>query len=128
MNTQLLLTFTNYDSVESTVDQIQDNYKLLDNRIFVLKNAKNQKDFFLTYNIIKESYKSTLIDTISVHRKKETNTIYTINAVNTVILQKVGVMDTTFQINWNEYRNSLLLTNEYGIKVTPTKLDRIIEI
>jgi hypothetical protein len=80
---------------------------------------------FLTYNVEKAEYHNRVPKTISVHRKKETNTLYTINSINKIILDKTGVQDPTFQLDWSEFRNTLLLTDNYGVKIVPTQLDRI---
>ena len=48
---------------------------------------------------------------------------------NTIIRQKNGgVLDKTFPIPWDEYRNSLLLTNENDLNVIPTRIYSIIDI
>jgi hypothetical protein len=53
------------------------------------------------------------INTISVHRKKETNTLYTVNALNEIIQRlNNGVLDKTYQLEWYNYQNSLLLTDD----------------
>jgi len=128
MKTQLLLTFTGYDYIDDVIENIKSVYTLSDNRLFVLVNKKNPKEAYLTYNVVKDNYEETPSRTISVHRKKETNTIYTINAVNQAILDEVGVYDHSFDINWNQYRNSILLTDDYGLRQIPTKLDSVREI
>lgn len=128
MRTQLLLTFTGYDYIDDVVDNIKSVYELSDNRIFVLVNKRNPKEAYLTYNVVKKNYVDTPSRTILVHRKKETNTLYTINAVNQAILDEVGVYDHNYDLNWNQYRNSLLLTDDYGLRRVSTKLDTIKEI
>lgn len=128
MKTQLLLTFTSYDYIDDVIENIKSVYELSDNRIFVLVNKKNPKEAYLTYNVVKNNYEETPSRTISIHRKKETNTIYTINAVNQAILDEVGVYDHSFDINWNQYKNCILLTDDYGLRQIPTKLDSIKEI
>ena len=68
-------------------------------------------------------------NTILVHRKKETNTLYTINALNTLIKQlNEGVLDTSFKVNWEEYKNCILLTKGDELKRVNTKLHKIIEV
>jgi hypothetical protein len=68
-------------------------------------------------------------DTISLHRKKQTNTLYTINALNEVIRSlNEGILDKTFSVPWEEYKNSLLLTNEDGLNVIPTRIYSIIDV
>ena len=67
------------------------------------------------------------MDTIALHRKKQSNTLYTINALNEVIREKNnGVLDKTFPITWSEFQNSLLLVNEQGLNIIPTKIYKII--
>jgi hypothetical protein len=63
------------------------------------------------------------------HRKKETNTLYTINALNRLIIKlNKGYLDKSYEIDWNEYRNSMILTDGDGYKVMKTKLFRIIDV
>jgi hypothetical protein len=128
MKTQLLLTFTGYEYIDDVIENIKSVYELSDNRIFVLVNKRNPKEAYLTYNVIKKNYMNTPSRTILVHRKKETNTLYTINAVNQAILDEVGVYDHSYDLNWNQYKNSLLLTDDYGLRRVSTKLDTIKEI
>jgi len=67
-------------------------------------------------------------DTISLHRKKMTNTLYTINALNDLIRElNGGRLDKSYQINWEDYQNCLLLTNENGLNKIPTKIYTIID-
>ena len=64
-----------------------------------------------------------------VHRKKESNTMYTINALNKLIFNlNNGIVDKSFQINWDIYRNSMILTNGDSYKVLKTSLFRIIDV
>jgi len=128
MKTQLLLTFTGYEYIDDVIENIKSVYELSDNRIFVLVNKRNPKEAYLTYNVVKKNYVDTPSRTILVHRKKETNTLYTINAVNQAILDEVGVYDHSYDLNWNQYKNSLLLTDDYGLRKVSTKLDTIKEI
>jgi hypothetical protein len=83
-----------------------------------------------TYNVEedRENYIENK-DTISLHRKKQTNTLYTINALNDVIRSKnKGVLDKSFPIEWSEFKNKLLLTNEEGLNVIPTRIYTIINV
>ena len=67
-------------------------------------------------------------NTISLHRKKQSNTLYTINALNEVIRElNGGVLDKRFPIPWDDYYNSLLLTNENGLNKIPTKIHSIVD-
>ena len=68
-------------------------------------------------------------NTILVHRKKETNTLYTINALNSLIKElNGGVLDKSYRINWQDYRNCILLTKGLQVKRVNTRLHEIIEL
>jgi hypothetical protein len=67
-------------------------------------------------------------DTISLHRKKNTNTLYTINALNDLIRElNGGKLDKSFPIKWENYKNCLLLTNENGLNKISTRIYSIID-
>ena len=125
--TQLLCTFTKKRYVNSILDDIKSTYSSVD-KIFILQNTEDENEFYLTYNVeVGELQgKSFPRNTISVHRNKSTNTIYTINAINSVILlMNDGVKDKNYKINWENYRNSILVTNEEGFKKINTKIIKI---
>ena len=127
MRTQLLCTFTNEDEFEGLVDRILREFELFSRKIFVLK-LDPSKELVISYNIIPNSVKF-LPSTIMVHRKKESNTMYTINALNRVISsENDGVVDKSYQVDWQKYRNSVILTDGDGYKIMKTSLFRIIDV
>ena len=129
MNTQLLCTFAVRKTLTKTVDTIIETYDVLYNKIFVLKNANDNRELMFTYNIEKRPDTVILDNTISLHRKKLTNSLYTINALNELIRTvNNGVLDTTFQVEWDNYRNCILTTTEDGLKRINTEVDEIIHI
>ena len=68
-------------------------------------------------------------NTILVHRKKQTNTLYTINALNELIKSlNNGVLDKSFSVNWNDYRNCILLIQTEGFNRIDTKIKEIINL
>ena len=128
MNNKLYCTFLQDERVEEVVDEILENHNILFNKIFVLVSLDEDKTM-LTYNIDNPVYILQLPNTILVHRKKQTNTLYTINALNEVIkYYNYGVLDTTYQVDWSRFRNCLLLTKHGGFKKVRTRLKQIIEI
>lgn len=128
MRTQLLCTFTNEESFENIVDVILKTHELFSRKIFILK-LQPSNELVISYNIIPANENSFLSNTIMVHRKKESNTMYTINALNKLIFNlNNGIVDKSFQINWDIYRNSMILTNGDSYKVLKTSLFRIIDI
>ena len=128
MNNKLYCTFLQDEGVNEVVDRILEEHNILFNKIFVLVALDDNKTM-LTYNIDGPVYNLQLPNTILVHRKKQTNTLYTINALNEVIRYlNNGVLDTTYQVDWTRFRNSLLLTRPGGFKKVRTRLKTIIEV
>jgi len=128
MSNKLFCTFSTESDLENTLEVIQSKYNIIYNKIFVLY-AKSQDEYICTYNVDFGNVSNFLENTILVHRKKESNTLYTINALNTVIKElNGGVLDTSYKINWSDYRNCILLTKGSELKRINTKLFRIIEL
>jgi|TARA_R110002072_G_scaffold31584_6_gene97307 hypothetical protein len=129
MKTQLLCTFTNTKGLSKSVDKIIEAYDILYNKLFVLRNESDTRELMCTYNIDSSGDVAILPDTISLHRKKQTNTLYTINALNECIKTcNNGVLDTSFQLEWDNYRNSILLTNDTGLRRIDTSVHEVIYI
>jgi len=128
MNNKLYCTFLNNDDVDEVVGRILEEHDILFNKIFVLISLDEDKTM-LTYNIDGPAHNLQLPDTILVHRKKQTNTLYTINALNEVIRYlNNGELDTSYQVDWSRFRNCLLLTRPGGFKKVRTRLKKIIEV
>ena len=130
MNNKLYCTFTNIDDIGLILQKIQSSYVILFNKIFVLESLDGEK-IMLTYNVdMGNTRGESMIDnTILVHRKKQTNTLYTINALNELIKSlNNGVLDKTYAIEWENYRNCILLVQAEGFKKIDTKVKEIINL
>ena len=129
MKTQLLCTFTTKQRLNEVVDIIVTCNDVLYEKIYVFQNTNELNQLICTYNIeYQHDYQENVIDTISLHRKKQSNTLYTINALNEVIREKNdGVLDKSYMVDWLEFENTLLLTNEIGLQKIPTKIFQIID-
>ena len=98
-------------------------------KLYVLERTENSNELMLTYNVLKSEVSGFLPNTILLHRKKETNTLYTINAVNIIIRNaNNGILDTSYRLQWNNYRNCILLTNKQGLNKIDTRLKEIIDL
>ena len=128
MRTQLLCTFTTKSRLNETIDIIVCCNDILYEKVYVFQNGNDLNQLICTYNVeFIDNYEENIIDTISLHRKKQSNTLYTINALNEVIREKNnGVLDKSYMVDWNEFSNTLLLTNEMGLQKIPTKMKPII--
>jgi hypothetical protein len=131
MNTQLLCTFTDIHNLDFTINLIIECNDIFYNKIYILSNIDDPKQLMCTYNIPKtDDFLDGVKNTISLHRKKHSNTLYTINALNTLIRKlNNGVLDKTFSIDWDDYKNCILLfDSENSIQRINTKLYKIIDI
>ena len=131
MNTQLLCTFTDIHNLNITIDLIIECNDIFYNKVYVLSNIDDPKQLMCTYNIPKsDDFLDGVKNTISLHRKKHSNTLYTINALNTLIRKlNNGVLDKTFSIEWDDYKDCILLfDSENSIQRINTKLYKIIDI
>lgn len=126
MKTQLVCTFTKKYQLDETIDNIVSNFSILNNKIFVFKSFEIKDDYILSYNVVMDTYKKFLPNSIMVHQKRETNTIYTINALNELIMNlNNGILDKTYPIEWERYRNSALLKNREGFRVVKIFLVKV---
>ena len=131
MKTQLLCTFTTQHNLEQSIRDITKNFKIVFDKIYVLQNEEKTKELICTYNVDREEKIdfNAVSNTISLHRKKITNTLYTINALNELIKTiNNGVLDTNYQGEWDTYKNMILISNKEGLQKIPTRILKIIEL
>ena len=131
MKTQLLATFTTKEHLDKTVDSIKDAYTIVFNKIYVLQNEDNTEELICTYNVSTEKAVdyNKVKGTISLHRKKHSNTLYTINALNEVVADlNNGVIDSKFMVPWENFQNTLMVTNSEGLNKISTRIYKIIKI
>ena len=139
METQLLCTFCKLDELVrdhlmdgnfiKTCYQISEKYQVVSNKIFILENMEDEQQLILTYNVTNADLNDVLDSTISVHRKKQTNTIYTINALNKLIMEKNnGILDKRFRVDWEELENMVLVTAYGKLKKIPTQVKQVLRL
>lgn len=126
MKTQLVCTFVKKHQIEDTLDDIRSEFTVLNNKAFLMKSSDLVNELILSYNVLLDSHKEFLPGSILVHRKKETNTVYTINALNELIMNlNNGVLDKTYPINWETYRDTMLLKKPDGLKAIKIEVLRV---
>jgi hypothetical protein len=128
--TILLASFIRRKDLEKSIQQLSTHENIYKNRIFVLRETQSKNKLILTYNIDvsdndKINFDDYLRNTIAIHRKRESNTLYTLNALNEVVkLENDQELNKDFKINWESYRNCLLITSKaHGL----TKIETILE-
>jgi hypothetical protein len=128
VNNKLFCTFVSEELIDERVNEISGSYNIMYNKMFVLF-IKSTGEYVVTYNVDQGNVNGIPENTILVHRKKDTNTLYTINALNTLIKSlNNGVVDTKFRVDWQHYRNCILLTQNNELRQLNTKVHNIIDL
>ena len=128
MNNRLFATFTQQVQLDDLIDHLASTYEIMYNKMFVLF-VKSTGEYVITYNVEQGNVSTIPANTILVHRKKESNTLYTINALNDLIKKlNGGVVDPTYRIDWQHYKNCVLLTQQGEIKQLNTKIFKIVDL
>tara|TARA_B110000444_G_scaffold148900_1_gene139238 strand:- start:30 stop:497 length:468 start_codon:yes stop_codon:yes gene_type:complete len=128
LNNKLFCTFTDLDGLDALLEDIQSKYTIIYNKMFVLEIV-GKDEYVVTYNVDQGNVQTIPENTILVHRKKESNTLYTINALNELIKKlNGGVVDTNYKVDWQHYRNCVLLTQHNDLNQLNTKIHKIIEV
>lgn len=129
MSNKLFCTFSAKEELEEKLAEINREYKILYGKIFVLSSPESD-EYLCTYNIEPGDKEVRILpNTILLHRKKESNTLYTINALN-ILIKSInnGVLDPTFPIPWKEYQNSVLLTQDSNLRKLNTLIHKIVTV
>lgn len=114
----LLCSFTTLKEYVNESINILNAHVVDGRKIYVLQNIDDSSQIFLTYNIEMEPLEVKRTRTISVHRKRDFNVIYSINALNLIIQSQNGKQE----IDWSNYSNSLVVADGRDIEVIPTRL------
>lgn len=128
MKLQLIVTFTNKKSLQNVTKNIVEKFdNILNNKIYVLSTSGEK--LICSYSIQLDGRIQFLPDSILVHRKKDTNTLYSINALNYIVKRmNNGILDKTLQIPWENYEDCLLIIDNGELKKINTNLSEIINI
>jgi len=125
---KIFASFVFEKDLDVFVSNLISSYQINNDKIFVL-NLQNSNELLVTYSIDSTNLNFLPMKSFLVHKKKETNTLYTLNALNELIrLSNGGIVDTSFNINWNHYKNCILLTQNGNFKSTKTNLYKIIKL
>lgn len=131
MKSQLLASFTTKKDLDNTVKNIVSSYIVVFSKVYVLQNEDNTNELICTYNVdTKDGVDYNAVkNTISLHRKKHSNTLYTINALNEVIANlNNGIIDSKFIVPWENFKNTLMVTNSDGLNKISTRIYKIISV
>lgn len=126
MANKIFTTFTAEDKLNDTLDKIKANYTILYSKIFVFSSPETE-ELICTYNVDQHNCSKVVIieNTLLLHRKKATKTLFSINAINILNQQNP---DNNGQIDWEAYKESILITRRGVLAVIPIKLHDIVHL
>ncbi len=117
MRPQLLCTFTYIDKLPYCLGEVYKTYTVeAVSNVKCYSYVEESNNVVCIYNV--EGSTKRMKDTISINRKKETNTFYSINALNSLIQSlNNGVLDKTIRVDWTHYQDMILLSDsEYNCR------------
>jgi hypothetical protein len=120
----LLMSFSSEDEYKTHLQVIREIYRP-DSSLFVIQNRDNDNEIFITFNT---EYNFKTPGIIKIHKKRETNTLFSVDSLNELSMRANGKVDKGFVPDWEEYRNSLLLMRDGELAVIPTRLREIIRL
>ncbi len=125
------LTTEEDQQIHDEVQFIADHLNLTAPYIFLLRNVSDPSKKILTYNAQTERGKSfnPRLYTMRLHRKKQTNTLYTINALNLALaMEHEGATGRHLKLDWEKYTNTMLLTQGKKLQTYPIEVVKIFKI
>ncbi len=126
---KLFCTFAPKEQLESILETVTSHYTIMYGKVFVLEPSEGE-EYLCTYNIDPHNSNTYVLpNTILLHRKKETNTLYTINGLNALIRQvNNGTVDPSYKVNWPDYKNTVLLTQGQDLRKLETKIHKVVQL
>ena len=125
------ITSDSDDEIMTEVENIAATLPLSNNMIFLLKLLDEPTKKIITYNALIEKGQplNTRLFTMRIHRKKTTNTLYTINALNAAVAKdNDGQTGKHLKLDWSKYENSIMLVTGPSLVVHPIEVLRIFRV
>jgi hypothetical protein len=118
------ITFTPPIELDKLLKSINTFYELEYNKVLILKVLETS-EYVCCYNLMPGNFE-LLPNTLYLHRKKYTNTFYTINALNLIVKKENdGFWKKDFEVNWENYKNKIMLCQDNNLKELNTELVKI---
>ena len=122
---------TNDDEEMDIINEIINNVEFTNKYIFVLAEKDNPEKKVITYNTNYEGQTKIkeFFYTIRVHRKKKTNTLYTINGLNLALEKEHdGKRGKDLKLSWEAHRGTIIMSQAGQLKTLQLELQKILEI
>ena len=121
------------EEVEVVIQNIVNNVLLTNKYIFVMSDEEDPDNRIITYNA--DGHNSDIREitgghfTLRLHRKKKTNTLYTINGLNLAVeAEHNGQRGKHLKLDWEKYRSTVIVSHGNTLKTIPVTLEKILEV
>jgi hypothetical protein len=120
----LLLSFSTLEEYRTELQRIREVYRP-ERSIFVLENVDVPSEVYVTFNT---TYNFKMSGIIKCNKKKDTNTMFTIDALNALAIRDTGNISRDYVPDWEQYRNSLILIRDGELYIAKTKVKEIVKL
>lgn len=112
----LIGTFVNKKQILQFLEMLKTKYYIAYNRIFVYSIEENNYEYLVTFKAMnKEPYLKTIDNSTVMHVKN--NCLFSINALNKLIEQETGSNNKEYQLDWNKYKNKLIILTNGNLSI-----------
>lgn len=125
---KVFTTFCKKQDLESTISDIKSSYTIWNNKILVFTSEQTE-ELILTYNIEPGNLSEVKVigNTVLLHKNKESKTLFSINAINLLNEMENGHTRDYYQVPWEKYEKSILITRKGVFTQLRTELFRTID-
>jgi hypothetical protein len=116
IKTMIIFCRKEQETKEALIELIEKIEKtfILKSDVFLYEKSDRYNTKFITFKVLavegeEEREKAYELYAKFINRKAKTNTFFTINALNRLMLSEIGEIDPTYKINWLQYRDKILM-------------------
>ena len=113
------------------INKLEDEFNIPKEKVFIIKNLTNDNQYIITFIIDvnvddRINFKDIHESCIMIHKQRDSNTIYTINALNRLIEEQCGLSKgninyKSIEIDWKKYRNCCILLKNGELVISKTR-------
>lgn len=107
----LIGTFVKKKDIYNFVDRLCGMFNMSEDKIFIYKVDGNKDEYLTTFKSYDKSILSTKLKESTVLHVKN-GCLFSINALNKLIESECGSVNTSYIIDWDKYKDSLIINNK----------------
>lgn len=129
--TTLLASFVFPERLDWFLNYLESKFNITKDKVFCYQNIDDESKLILTFKLIVQegkrlNLKELFPNAIPIHKRGDA--IYTINALNKLILKETGGSEgnidfKSVKIDWDKFQNNLILINDGELSIS--KISRV---